>query len=1223
MNDNDPIFLAAYQRDQVCANVESMAMTVPAEWLARFFAARDLDGPDGRILCTYRMSEAEFNDLRSAISKASRHVGFDRAAHLSKRFAALFAIYGAEWWRREYRGGAWSYDPIFESIPGLDRAGQLAIAEAIETGMSFWKQKLHSDGRRYFGALVAQGGIPARLLAESRGNIAGVLRTTVKRAARRQWQINEIVELVRDQEERLPRSLQKPVIVRLFAEIVEAVITLKREFGLSPGESANAVAKLDARAPNWRERFPLAMDDDAASSLLNDLVATAVATEEGDGVAILFSIERTLLECDPGQFALTARLLTSPLIELDALQAWVGESEDALGASFVVNARIGNTDEGRPVADGRLAFGAQTKRFSVSQRRHFWDGSESTTEVLLALLSKGIQSSFRAVPGSAALDHLMPWVFNASEETGQLIGQGGLRVKAPCALIAIPPNASVQLTDVSQPDQLATCVGRLAVPERILWRVQGDVRVEIPDEDGEPQIYRICTGSTQSEPEHLVWEGTRLPYPSRPSTAFMDLPRLVRYSEDGERFPVPSSQIEYRTAGTRKSVPANVVRGPVDVIWKVDGEIRFRNRLLVLGTKTPSFRSSDHPKSGRIDLPLDWGIPHCHCESDAIQCEVNFPSVRVTAVDQPPESVALSLSWPGCPVDARIVFPFPASGGRFFDRNGEEMASGQPMGLGRLIGTRLRVFDSNPQAPKRYSVQLELLAKGIPRNMGVVEHLIKLTGASAEIRLFDFDEEINNLFGMSNDLDASVVLRLTANSLPVTQIVVKRFDLTLWSQGFTVTVEPSQLSALTVEDLLSIKISAQRLDDFSTLPVSLIQTESSGVPTGLWGFPPEEDAEFDWLIFPEQGSLISFRPFVLGRSIDEPSEQEADDSTNALERAEESNTQETSEEAVPLTRPISPSLSEALAETDVRWRTHQIALAVQELAENFTHPDWALVEAILDQFAHLPLSVLNLWQAFVGNRRAMVALLMRPWGNGSTRSDAIDFGQRFSREFPFVWESVALNDWIEGARQLKECLAKLVPDSARSDRLWQGEVVQIRAAFPSLDTMLLWAMYKVSGQADEALREFLTPSRTTLAYESVRLWRGADAAVQQRLFAGMQDDERWPEHLASEALEALVKDPSAQRTVGQHVGTLFWPQHNDFKWSVASTPIVLAISSSVGNIADWWLRPDVAIRLRQHRDFNRNWFENTFDAGFRMVLAAGMLLPTAQSPEQHGRFGRR
>ena len=146
-------------------------MTTPEIWLTQFLRQRTLQQPDGRMLYAYRLEEHEYVTLRDLVGTwLSEHV-LRTTGHLARGAAELFVLYGAAWWQREYARGAWRWDDVISSFGGNPDWPTQFRSDCVQIGLQYWKQQVPTSGKRYFGVLVEQGGLPRVLLAKSKGNI--------------------------------------------------------------------------------------------------------------------------------------------------------------------------------------------------------------------------------------------------------------------------------------------------------------------------------------------------------------------------------------------------------------------------------------------------------------------------------------------------------------------------------------------------------------------------------------------------------------------------------------------------------------------------------------------------------------------------------------------------------------------------------------------------------------------------------------------------------------------------------------------------------------------------------------------------------------------------------------------------------------------------------------------------------------------------------------------
>jgi hypothetical protein len=88
------------------------------DWLKNLLSRHGLQRPDRRMLFGYDLTHDEYSELRELLAKTLNHRDFSYVSMDVPGFAAAFVLFAAEWWKREYEGGAWPWTPIVESIAG-------------------------------------------------------------------------------------------------------------------------------------------------------------------------------------------------------------------------------------------------------------------------------------------------------------------------------------------------------------------------------------------------------------------------------------------------------------------------------------------------------------------------------------------------------------------------------------------------------------------------------------------------------------------------------------------------------------------------------------------------------------------------------------------------------------------------------------------------------------------------------------------------------------------------------------------------------------------------------------------------------------------------------------------------------------------------------------------------------------------------------------------------
>jgi hypothetical protein len=266
-----------------------------ARFRKRFLGTRQLLAPTGEPLYTYRTSSLEYTDLREGlrelISLFPRPLRLERIARARSWFAELFVLYSAEWWRREYDGSGWTWEPIVESLgASQDEWAQARRSACVEKGFNDWGIALTlAHGFRFLGSIALQGGLPMNLLAAAQGNIGRVLSRVLQLAASSSAAEGEIEDWVESLSSYLPFTYRQPEIYRLLSQVITTVLSLKRKANLiSPDD---AISKLDMFDLDWRNRFPLPIDDRQAQGLIEQLVRDAASTRS-ERAAALTTIDR-------------------------------------------------------------------------------------------------------------------------------------------------------------------------------------------------------------------------------------------------------------------------------------------------------------------------------------------------------------------------------------------------------------------------------------------------------------------------------------------------------------------------------------------------------------------------------------------------------------------------------------------------------------------------------------------------------------------------------------------------------------------------------------------------------------------------------------------------------------------------------------------------------------------------------------------------------------------
>jgi hypothetical protein len=1145
------------------------------EWRSQLLARRGLECPDGRMLYQYRLTTSEFDALKEALRQTCAGHQLAGIAESNLTFPAAFVAFGAEWWKREYSGGVWSWPLIIEAF-GADPDSWFPNQRtaSVLSGLRFWGHTVHRAGRAYLGSVITQGGIPQVLLSGGHGAITGLLVSAGRRASRLNARGDEIVAIVRDYQDRLQQSLQREEVIELIAKTIEAVLDLQHEFALQ-GSAEECIKKLDSVAPDWKDRFPLPLENAATATLLRRLIDEVIDSGSEAGTS-QFTIERFLRQ-SKGHYQLTSKLIQPATISAQQLGHLLGQAEDTLPRYVTFEME---TTQRELISEARRLLGASQAAFSLSIPRKYWVSDEAASEHLLYAHFSGSAAAPLALPGGAELDLQMPWVFADDEGVLRLQGVGSQRVRSDSAWVCYPEDWILAPAE----DSSTEAIGSLELGEtrRPIVRITGECRIHGPDD----ARYRIRTGQAGVESNQYVWQGQRLGFASNPRQVFLGLPRLNCHTPDGVR-QIAKSEIEWRRAGSQQVFGSEFqVTGPVDAIFRVDGETVFRTRMVVLDrTVKLAFQSGQTGSQGVIKFQGDWGIQHLGMESAPASARVEALlagwQVTIDSAATAPETVSFILDWERSIVPLRLLLPVPVSGGRFFKSTGEAVSNGEALAPRELIGSRLRILDSNPDRPMIYAIQLRLMVGRQQIACGEM-HRIQLIGNSAEVRLFDYQPEIESLLSGSDALDALVELVLWVGNQPWQKISVKRYDCALDPYSNGVALSQADIQQLSSETLRGIKVLGTRLHDFSQPAVDFVQIESEGVPGGRW-FPRNLVSDSGPIfVYPSPESCLQFRPMLLpGHSPD-------------------------SDPPV-----VEEGLAAAVLLPDPEARRGAMDRALTAMATDLRHPDWKLVESMWRVLGHLPLSSLDFWRRLVAHPDALVAFTVRPWDDSP--SEPATLCRRFTQELGLIWEAVPISAWRKGFRGLRSYWwDTLGGDTAKQVFLLDidAKVSAIKGFCPALSFLIDLLAWEVTGKksADHHQMRNLRlgmgeASLCNIAYEA--LWSGEDSHLQQVLLH-QHIDTQWPSGLSDKVIAELLQRPESEALLRAHARKILWIT-DDHKANVANLPVLLAFSLSTEGLSEWWFRTEVRAALKRHHDFDPDWFKIAFEHGIRMSYALNLL----------------
>jgi hypothetical protein len=1092
-------------------------------------------------------------------------------------------LYAAEWWRREYSGGAWRWPQILESITkGPCNFDVYERTDAVERGLRVWRHQPSLYGKKYFGAIVAQGGLPLQMIAQGDGAVTKLLVRGMRQAQLLGWDEERLGQYFKAHELDLVQHLREAEIFRLLASVVWIVLELRTEWRLAG--SSNPLEILDSAQPKWRDRFPIAADDRSAESLLTGLVKEAARVIKVVN-SYPASISRTLTRClDSQEFDLVMSIQLASNITLEALSAAMGVSSKLIPQSFTLEL------EGRSrtkLGTGRQLLGGEESTVILGGKLHRLTNDDAQSEVLMVL--RGLGSDLHvpvAIPGGDGLEDSQPWIFANKDSELALLAVGSCNLPDEIYFVAVPEAFSVEPCEDSHANLVGSISGLSQC--RKVFEIEGNVIVSDSCER-----YEVRTSQSQDESAQLVWKGSRLTYRTTPYPIYQGVPNLYRLDAEGLLHPVSSRDIEWVDPKIGGDIVADhgLHHGLIDAWVKNNGirQRRFRMALIPSDAKI-RFTSGATEIGGDIEFQ-GWGLNEINTSQDLqVSSEISAGSAKLTveSTPHPPATFLAAMTWPNTDQLLRIELPFPSTGGRFSTRSGEILANKTTIPLRKLEEIRLQVYDQNPDTPKRYTLSIEL--QGSSYQPIIVPIPLKSDGFGG-IRLFEIESNLDALLCQSDSLDAKLTLNLCVGYTSIRQLNLTRYDAPLERESDYFSLSSESLEFISLDARFGMKLRAVPLLEVQGKDIALDQMFSEGAPTGRWNAGQLAHQHAHWLLYPAEDSILQIRPTVFAT---------------------------TSSYAFSVLTGNRCDLSIAMSATTQNDRDRRIRSVVVDMSNNLEHESWEIVEHHHKILSHLPLATLDYWRAFGASHEASIAVVLK------LSSNIPALMQRMSHELGVIWEMTPNKVLSAALKSLSVSLSKQLDLEIGSEMhkdivsdLFRKLGFGSNSIATQIDLVLFQGGFGKGNHFKNISEAYKKPRLAILQ----NLWVGADSMLQRILLRAHSEDRDWPQFELTEALLKVMTENCDQYTkqyLLEFLGDLIWfpatgQCQKDKKTDVVNAPFLAALLVKLTGSSEWLFQKGRMAQLREIRAFDPDWFESSIQAGG--ILAALESAHVVQKPK--------
>lgn len=1111
------------------------------QWITRFLSEKGLDAPDGRPLFAYKTTEAQYNELKQCLRAVP---GFTVG---NADYCQVWLLFAAEWWKREYAGGAWRWAPLCLAAgqPGMSHE---QTSRHVLAGHRQWQltTEIRGEGKRYIGQVAINGGLPMRLLETAQGSLSRLLRMVLEQTLRCNLHQDDLLDAIKTQAALLPVSYRQDLIYQLLRDLVWGVLQLRAQYGLH--HEPDPLLKLQQQCPDWEMRFPLALDSAVATTLINGLVSS-VASISAQNSRVPFQIVRGLrFPSDDGMpvfemaFEMQAQTTTQELADA------VGITADKLPHQFRLLLLVAGKEHlvGEALRRGGGYQLVARKGLSL-QNLH------AGAQLILSRNGQAIHTAH--LPGGEPISFDEPLLFQDARPFASLVGQGSATLKGDRALALIPENAFFY----AQGDDAIVMHEGMPGDQVLLIISQGKTQFTY-----RKQSYYVTVNPNAAPRADAYWQGQTLDAGSVPGLMFRGNPSLRVLQAGGSFSYAPVNELYIRSNGIDTPFTQAKAPGLCWLSWSRGGQRLLRSRAVVLPANASiSYTPSADPAKGCILLE-NWPDLHVTCASPDItlsrtyEDKTNVLTVQSKAA-APATSVQLLIQWPEG--EQKLTLPFPGHGAVLLDAMQESIREGASLSVEELMGCRAILM--SPTGADAWQVRLTAHS---PDQPNALVREIRYTG-TREIRLFELINPIQQMLSCHRGLDMSVTMQFVHSHRVRGTYQVGRYSTAARLHGNAQFVSLNDGR----HDLLLDREDAEGL--LIALPLALPNRDpealslhlSEQVFTGSWRLNLPDNVASPWLIYASAESNYRCRPCIAPA------------------------------QGIALAKGFTP-LQNALCEANHETRMVLLTNRLEQMVTTPMHEDWVLLEALLDKLQHLPLPSLDLYQALIRTPAALVMVTLLLDGF------AANMVERMPLELPFEWLLISPAQWLQAFEVLKNTLVTdpgLLPiirkDIQRKSQYlprWQ----------PALKFIFDQGIHHhLDGNIPDA-RLFLEDPKMLTELWLGRLLDGPDCEMQDFFHRNYADDQPWPK------LPPNVMSDFLRTDNGKLLMKRTRLSADDVKIPATMLPFMVGFDACAGKRDFWQGDSSRLFALRTARQFDAAWFDSAYELSLAMAHTASLNL---------------
>lgn len=1099
----------------------------PGLWLKQFFSNRGLAGVTGKPLYQYHVSSDEYLSLKYCVSNANAETVF---GNLCPDWSAAFVLFCSEWFRREYIK-QWSWQPIWKKLNF--QLSPTDVKNTVVKGLSdYWQRPVlqyQSEHNNYLGSVFSEGGLPFKLLVDKNNHFQNSFKQVLNRYQHASLLGKTTNELVKECVDKLPQAFKEDNSIELIADMADKLLSMVNAFDLE--DSEDPAKHLDQVNSHWRSQFPLPLDDRIGSEFLNNMLTSATKEVKSQ------NIKRGELQAQHFLFLQPSVIKSEVTLPKSLLFDFLKEDVNSARIELTVyegDACIANVGVFHGHFEGMYTrLKMRLGQFQVTRQN-------MDKNLYLVAMQAGQQLAKILIPYSSLEIGRIPVGFILKNDMLIYAGQASFKVKAPNVWLLLPEQCQVESVVATNSNDVEPnitheeqCLGLNFV------KFQGKICVRNEAEE----YYVIETHAPNDTGNQLFLQGKLLEWSSQPSHVYIGIPRY-QWAET-----VPFERKESLNlflngqAQNKLSIAENYGRQSLSY-RNAKNQTLLQKRIGVLPQDFElNLTSGDKPNEGIVTLKTKSlccyqikGVSELRRDKS----EAGSQHIYLKEEGIPPDYFKLVVLVNLASDPIVLTLPFPAKGAVAYDKNGQLLK--RQISLDSLLGSRLHLFSN---AGQRNHFELELSLKNNQSdytNTPSFQWRYTVEKQPKVISLHALKEHIQELMSLKPELDSEVqvIVRGPGKDL---NIVVKRYEAVLDHDRVRNLIYLKEGS-----DFDSAKVKPQlfKLAAPEERVYLLNGRLSENTITGDYELPIQVESTGPWLVIPQAGSEVRFRPkFILGQP----------------QRFSENKELK--------------HISQAVMAYHPQFCPDAFTSIISSMAKKPSHSSWQYFITLKKNFYYLPLTTFQAWEELVKQPKALCLAILKFEGDA-------DLIVRLEREYPIIWEFIGINDWRDAIDCYKsDLLESKLPEDLVSKVL--------RGLIDKICTQI--GVYEGDYQA--YLKEGIKPRNYPISTMQSLIIDNDDSWYQKLL--QQQRDATWPKRYAYELRRWFDDNAELGLSINtfhsHHQAVVFLPI---FAAAVASGKInpeaLFNENDKVINNFD----STKAFHLRTVRDFDLDWFKSMY-----------------------------